>query len=84
MILFRKENPTLIYGAFENLDTVDAALFAYTRTVDQNEFLVILNMGDNTVTFSHNLMNAILRMSNYDMPDDHKLIRPWEARIYSR
>ena len=46
MIKVRKANDTLIYGAFEDLLPKHEALFVYTRTMNDEQFLVVLNMSD--------------------------------------
>ena len=46
MIKVRKANDTLIYGAFEDLLPKHEALFVYTRTMSDEQFLVVLNMSD--------------------------------------
>jgi oligo-1,6-glucosidase len=43
MIKLRKENPALVYGKYELFDKNNPTIYAYTRTLDSERFLIILN-----------------------------------------
>jgi oligo-1,6-glucosidase len=44
MVQLRKEHLTLVYGAFELVDESNEQLFAYTRTLENEQFLIVLNL----------------------------------------
>jgi oligo-1,6-glucosidase len=89
MIALRKSQATLIYGTFQDLLPEDPHLFAYTRTLDHDIWLVTLNMSDHHVDFTVP-KNAVLgepEIANYPHHvngPEHGLLklRPWEARVY--
>lgn len=45
MVKLRKENHALIYGKYELIDKDNPTLYAYTRTLDSEQLLVVLNFG---------------------------------------
>lgn len=52
MIKLRKENQTLVYGEFKLLVPNDPNIFAYTRILENEKLLVILNFSENVNAFS--------------------------------
>lgn len=51
MIQLRKSNPVLVYGAYELLAAGDPKIYAYTRTLDKEKFLVLLNFSATQASF---------------------------------
>lgn len=43
LVQLRKNNPVLVYGAFELVDAENKNVFAYTRTSEDKTYLVLLN-----------------------------------------
>ena len=84
LVQFRKENPLLVYGAFALVDENNPQLFAYTRTLNNQTFLVVLNFSDSSAQLHTNLSieQSIVRMGNYAIPSQNKVFRPYEAVIY--
>ena len=96
LIQLRKNSPALIYGAYQLVDTGTAPIFAYTRALDNELRLVILNLGVEPAVFempdgllgsSQGSGNGELLIGNYPIhpeEDPHRLnLRPYEARVYS-
>lgn len=89
LIQLRKENPLFVYGAYDLILDDHEEIYAFTRTLDEDRLLVILNFSGNTPVFelpknisfkSHELL-----ISNYkvDADDIRKFtLRPYEARVY--
>lgn len=85
----KKESETLIYGKYDLILEDDDNIFAYTRTLKDEKYIVITNLSDNEVNYSYD--NAVLSyeklvLSNYSV-DKHEDItelnlRPYEARLY--
>jgi len=91
MIALRKSAPALIYGDFRDLDPANANVFAYTRTLDKESYLVVLNFTGNAVQYSlpAGVTAQRLVMGNLDSDQDiHEQksgtlsLAPWEAQIY--
>ncbi|MCM2996901.1 alpha-glucosidase [Paenibacillus cellulositrophicus] len=90
MLSLRKTHKALIYGEYKLLLPLDPDLYVYTRTLDQDTILVILNFFDDTpvMEWPKTLrgMSRDLLISNYDLlPDaegDRIELRPYEARVY--
>ncbi|MGB5445986.1 MAG: alpha-glucosidase, partial [Psychromonas sp.] len=89
MIALRKAEPALIYGNYDLLLAKDKQIYAYTRTLDQQQFLVICNMAGEVARYNHHdyaLGSDNLLLSNYPVDAHEKintfLMRPFEARVY--
>ena len=90
LIQLRKENPIMVYGTYNLILASHEEIYAFTRTLDDDRLLVILNFSENTPEFNlpENITYATsdLLISNYkvDSSDDiHKItLRPYEARLY--
>ena len=88
MINIRKENKTLIYGSYDLILEDHEKIYAYTRIVREEEFVIIVNLSHDNVKYSYdiNLHSDGLLLSNYNV-EKHALLtefdlRPYEARIY--
>ncbi len=90
LIRLRRVHKTLVYGSFRLLVPEDEQVFAYLRSLEQEEFLVILNFSDRAAGFvlpeSLDLAAAQLLISNYpvDTRGDERSVhlRPYESRVY--
>ena len=84
MIQLRKNNLTLIYGAFELIDENNKQIFAYTRQLDNEKLLVVLNFSDTaaTLTSKEDVSKAKMLICNYEEASDNHLFKPYEAVIY--
>jgi glycosidase len=51
MIKLRSDNLTLIYGQYELLAPDDTQLYAYTRSLDADKLLVLLNFSETKLSF---------------------------------
>ncbi len=84
MVQLRKEHLTLVYGAFELVDESNEQLFAYTRTLENEQFLIVLNFSDTpaqlNTTIQINKENILI--SNYEQPCKNNNYEPYAAVIY--
>lgn len=82
LLQWRKANPTLIYGKYEDLYPDDERIFGYRRWDANGEFYVFMNFSDKAVDhlFYPKDKNLEVVTSNYDV--DPILLKPWEARVY--
>ncbi|MBV6712107.1 glycoside hydrolase family 13 protein [Paenibacillus chitinolyticus] len=91
LIALRKKHPVIVYGEYKLLLPLDTEIYAYTRTLNGEKLLVILNFFDGTPEFRWpeelgEGKDAELLISNYDpvsVEDTGVLkLRPYEARVY--
>jgi oligo-1,6-glucosidase len=90
LILLRKKVPTVIYGSYDLILPEHEQIYAFTRTLEQDCLLVILNWSQELPVFElpgdlHFSPQELL-ISNYpvDPADDIRefILRPYEARVY--
>lgn len=86
LIRLRKNDLTFIYGNYVLLDKSNPDVYAYTRELNGEKLLVLLNFKNHASTFNWNGINsshAKLLICNYpDVPQQLEGLRPYEARIY--
>ena len=90
LIELRDQYPILVYGKYQLILDDDQEIYAYTRTLEDEQLLVILNFFDGEPKFD--LPSEIefeekgLLISNYDVDEaesiEHFQLRPYEARVY--
>jgi oligo-1,6-glucosidase len=86
-IALRKKTPALIYGDFKDLDPENPSIFAYTRILGSEGYLVVLNFSRVTCACSlpGNLTAGQLLISNQESDEEHGSqlnLKGWEARVY--
>ncbi len=87
MIELRKRNPAFVYGDYTDLDPDHPYLFAYTRTLAEDSFLISLNFSTNTLKYllPNGPKTGPLMLSNSGGREEHGStlhLEAWEARIY--
>jgi oligo-1,6-glucosidase len=87
MIAVRGKTPALIYGAFKDIDPTNARVFAYTRTLGNDAYLIVLNFSKDEIEYEipGGLTPEALQISNLGRTDAETTrlhLRPWEARVY--
>ncbi len=89
LIAFRAKTPAFVYGDYKDLDPEHPHIFAYTRTLDGESYLVVHNFssGEITYTLPGGISAAKLQMDNYagdeaQTPTLH--LKGWECRIYKQ
>ncbi len=88
LIQLRHELPIVIHGEFELLLPEDERIFAYTRTHEGEQLLVLANFSEEAVNVP--LENAVtwseqpVVIGNYPPaePTAEIVLRPWETRVY--
>ncbi len=86
----RKKHPALVYGDYRCIKPEDEQVYCYTRTLQDQRFLILLNFCDETVRFSLPLDVSYNRkvklISNDKILDDKTFkefaLRPWQAIVY--
>ncbi len=90
LIRLRRENPVIVYGSYDLILESHEEIYAFTRTLDEDRLLVILNFSSNSPVFNlpENIPFASteLLISNYKVNPDEDLheftLHPFEARVY--
>ncbi len=89
LIQLRKENPVIVYGTYDLILDSHEEIYAFTRTLEQDRLLVILNFGSNSPVFhlpeTISYASAELLIGNYNVEsrgDIHQFtLQPFEARV---
>nr|WP_272907491.1 alpha-glucosidase [Paenibacillus xylanexedens] len=92
LIVLRKQHKVLIYGAYELLLPDDPDIYAYTRTLDDEQMLVILNFRGHEPEMhwpeGWDSEHAKLIISNvsrrYSTDEGAIQLQPYEARVYRK
>ncbi|GAK50251.1 oligo-1,4-1,6-alpha-glucosidase [Candidatus Moduliflexus flocculans] len=90
LLRLRKEYPIFVYGSYDLILDDDEAIYAFTRTLDNDRLLVILNFTAQTPVFTlpSNIVFADkeLLLNNYAVESSEDIrqftLRPYEARVY--
>jgi oligo-1,6-glucosidase len=90
LIQLRRENPVIVYGIYDLILDSHEEIYAFTRTLEEERLLVILNFSRNMPVFHlpENIIfaNTELLLGNYEVnahEDIHEItLRPYEARVY--
>ncbi|WP_294352134.1 alpha-glucosidase [uncultured Clostridium sp.] len=89
MCKLKKESQTLIYGRYDLILEDHEDIYAYTRTLEDDKYIIITNLSEKEVKYAYdkeNLKYENLILSNYKV-DEHQSItefnlKPYEARLY--
>jgi oligo-1,6-glucosidase len=91
MVRFRKNNPVLVYGAYQLLDRDNPAVYAYTRTLGSEQWVVVLNFTSGVQYYTPGLPfkggdKRFVLMDNYGIHGDQSggsiVLKPYEAMIF--
>tara|TARA_E500000318_G_scaffold60398_2_gene56053 strand:- start:12692 stop:14446 length:1755 start_codon:yes stop_codon:yes gene_type:complete len=86
MTELRKENPILIYGAYELVAPEHPTIYAYTRNLDDKKVLVLLNFSKESsqIKLKEEWVDPSILINNYsdlDFIDDSIKLKPYQAVI---
>ncbi len=87
MIALRHKTPALVYGTYEDLDPANPSIFAYTRTLGAERYLVVLNFSAKAMEYAipGGLTPTELLMTNLGSTEANAStlhLKGWEARVY--
>lgn len=90
LIQLRRDNPIVTYGTYDLILDDDPEIYAFTRTLENDRLLIILNFTANTPRFDLPAHIASsdrnLLISNYPVDPAYDIreltLRPFEARVY--
>lgn len=87
LLTLRKKSLVLHYGDFRDVDPQHPTVFAYTRTLEDTQVLIVLHFGASDLLY--NLPASVYGgkwvLGNYPAAEEETrmlVLRPWEARIY--
>lgn len=84
MIQLRKEHDTLTYGTYELLMPEHPSVFAYTRTLAEEQVLVVVNLSDQAVELKEeerSLNFSEIWLTNYEDSKLPRVLRPYETIV---
>lgn len=89
MIQLKKSHDVFTYGEYDLTLDNHPAIYAYTRTLDHEQVLILSNLTGQEVAFELEKMNLVfdqLMLSNYKV-EEHEpmmkgILKPYEARVY--
>jgi oligo-1,6-glucosidase len=86
-IALRHAHKAFVYGDYKDLAPDDKAIFAYTRTLGAERFLMVLNFSEtpNTFALPGGIKVGTLLLSNLaatEQNGDALYLAGWEARVY--
>ena len=90
MIQFRGKTPALVYGYFVDLDPLNRNVFAYTRTLGTEKYLVVLNFSAGAVRYAlpGGMKAGHWQLSNLAGAKEDAAtvlqLKAWEARVYKQ
>ena len=89
MIKIKKDNLPLTYGVYDLILEEDENIYAYTRTLENEKFVCIVNLSDKDVLYKYDEISLKydgLLISNYDVQVHEDIteisLKPYEARLY--
>jgi oligo-1,6-glucosidase len=84
MVAFRQANPILTYGKYTLLDKDSPDVYAYTREMDGQKFLILLNFSNKIAKADTglNLKKAKTLIGNYAKSSKNGSLQPYESVIY--
>lgn len=85
LIRLRKENDSIVYGAYDLLEPESQSLYIYTRTLEEKKLLVICNFTSKEEVYSipEAFKGAPVLISNYrrNEAEDEITLKPYEALV---
>jgi oligo-1,6-glucosidase len=87
MIDLRRKTPALIYGDYKDLDPANLNIFAYTRTLGNDAYLIVLNFSRDAALYSlpDGMRAGVLHISTLGQAEENTAqlhLKGWEARVY--
>jgi len=89
LITLRAKTPAFVYGDYQDLDPQHPRVFAYTRTLGDEKYLVALNLSDEPVAYTlpEKLLSGKLVTGNFGKQEDGASVlhlQGWDSRIYKQ
>jgi len=83
----RRKSPAFVYGDYKDLDPSNAQVFAYTRSIGTDRYLVVLNFSTDAASYKlpGEIQAKQLVISNLGETNERGgtlNLKGWEARVY--
>ena len=83
----RRKTPAFVYGDYKDVDPGNPQVFAYTRSIGAEQYLVVVNFSTETITYSvpGGIQAKQLLISNLSQTSESGAVlhlKGWEARVY--
>lgn len=87
LIEIRKSSPALVTGKYRDLDPGNVNVYAYIRSLKDEQYLILINMSENDILFQvpENIKLKKIVIQNLDNPifsEREVSLKPWQASIY--
>ncbi len=85
MIQLRKSSEVLVYGSYDLVLNEHEQIYAYTRTLDQEQYVILVNVTAEEATFELECLyveEIELLLSNQEATEILTILQPYEARVY--
>jgi oligo-1,6-glucosidase len=87
LIDLRRKTPALVYGDYKDVDPAHPKIFAYTRTLGKDTYLVVLNFSSDAISYSlpAGLKAGRLETSNLGGSEENTNtlhLKAWDGRVY--
>ena len=86
VIALRHDDPVVAHGSFRMLVPEDDKLYAFVRTLNGSQLLVLANFSSTTIDVSAVIgttwAGSALVLGNYPDAAREQELRPWEARVH--
>lgn len=90
LIELRKTHPVLVYGTYDLILPTHKQIYAYTRTLEDEHWLILTNLSPDEALFhlpkGIRYASAELQLANYEAPEGGSIrtlhLRPYEVRVY--
>ena len=88
MIQVRKDNPSLVYADYVDLDPMSESIYAFKRWDDESEYLVILNFTSDDYVYNIDAQGFEKVIGNYKTAlaygSGQITLKPWEAVLLKK
>ncbi|HCV1537291.1 alpha-glucosidase [Staphylococcus aureus] len=83
LIQLRKSNDVYVYGQFDLVDAENSQVFAYTRTLNEKQVLIVGNLTNHEaeLTVPFDISHGEVKLFNYDAKVNLKQLLPYEACV---
>ncbi len=86
LIALRARTPALIYGDYKDLDLTNSTIYAFTRTLGSERYLIVMNFTHNQATFDipadlHPTTTVLASTPTSAHVGSRLQLKGWEARI---
>ncbi|CAI0919595.1 glycoside hydrolase family 13 protein [Serratia grimesii] len=85
LIRLRKQDPVWVYGRYQLQLATHPQIYAYTRTLDERQVLVLCNLSSELLQIAPHVLaleKGQRLLGNYCHDEEQQFLRPYEARIY--